>query len=172
MYDSTKDTISHIMTVRKYLTEIVDALHNRCFSHDRTKLYNPEKPIFDNVTPKLKELTYGSDEYKIQLKEMDVALDHHYKHNKHHPEHYENGIRDMDLVDLVEMICDWKAASERHTDGDIMKSIEINQKRFGYSDDLKSILINTVKRRMEPIQYMDISDTSGSVLKNSFKDYK
>ena len=31
----------------------------------------------------------------------------------------------------------------RHNDGDIMKSIEINQERFGYSDDLKQLLINT-----------------------------
>ena len=49
----------------------------------------------------------------------------------------------MNLIDLLEMICDWKASSERHADGDIFKSIEINQKRFGYSDDLKNILMNT-----------------------------
>ena len=48
-----------------------------------------------------------------------------------------------DSVQLLEMICDWKASSERHADGDILKSIEINQERFGYSDDLKNILINT-----------------------------
>jgi hypothetical protein len=40
---------------------------------------------------------------------------------------------------------DWKAATLRHADGDILKSIEINQKRFGYSDDLKEIFKNTVK---------------------------
>jgi hypothetical protein len=44
----------------------------------------------------------------------------------------------------LEMIADWKAASLLHTDGDIFKSIEINQKRFGYSDELKSIFNNTV----------------------------
>jgi hypothetical protein len=42
------------------------------------------------------------------------------------------------------MICDWKASSERHEDGDVYKSIEINQDRFGYSDDLKLVLKNTV----------------------------
>jgi hypothetical protein len=51
----------------------------------------------------------------------------------------------MNLIDLVEMLCDWYAASKRHNDGDIMKSIEINQKRFGFSDDLRQILENTVK---------------------------
>ena len=50
----------------------------------------------------------------------------------------------MNLVDLLEMACDWMAAAERHADGDVLKSIEINQKRFGYSDELKRILLNTV----------------------------
>jgi len=50
----------------------------------------------------------------------------------------------MNLIDIIEMLCDWKAATKRHNDGDIKKSIEINQKRFGYSDELKSILLNTL----------------------------
>ena len=36
------------------------------------------------------------------------------------------------------------AAVKRHEDGDILLSIELNQRRFGYSDELKQILINTV----------------------------
>lgn len=56
----------------------------------------------------------------------------------------ELGISGMSLLDLVEMLCDWKAATLRHNDGDIRKSIEINQKRFGYSDELKRILLNTL----------------------------
>ena len=51
----------------------------------------------------------------------------------------------MNLMQLVEMICDWYAASQRHEDGDIYKSIEINQERFGYSDELKSIFIRTIE---------------------------
>lgn len=54
------------------------------------------------------------------------------------------GIVGMNLIDLVEMICDWKAASMRHENGDVRKSIEINQKRFNYDDTLKSILLNTI----------------------------
>jgi hypothetical protein len=50
----------------------------------------------------------------------------------------------MSLIDLLELICDWKASSMRHSDGDIKKSIEINQKRFNYDDTLKQILLNTV----------------------------
>lgn len=56
----------------------------------------------------------------------------------------DRGILGMSLLDLTEMLCDWKAATMRHNDGDIRKSIEINQKRFGYSDELKQILLNTL----------------------------
>jgi hypothetical protein len=37
----------------------------------------------------------------------------------------------------------FKAATERHATGSLPDSIEHNQKRFGYSDDLKSIFANT-----------------------------
>lgn len=81
----------------------------------------------------------------ITLKEMNIALQHHYANYRHHPEHFDNGITDMNLVDIVEMLCDWKAASLRHNGGDIIKSIELSAKRFGCDDQLKQIFINTVK---------------------------
>lgn len=146
MYDSRKDTQEHITKVGEFLTKLQVKLTDRKRLHDHSKLKDPEKAIFDEFTPKLKGCTYGSDEYKGYLESMKIALDHHYAENRHHPEHFENGIQEMNIVDICEMIADWKAASLRHTDGDIMKSIEINQKRFGYSDELKSILINTVKQ--------------------------
>jgi hypothetical protein len=74
---------------------------------------------------------------------MKPALDHHYDLNHHHPEHFLRGIRGMNLIDIIEMLCDWKAATMRHADGNIYKSIEINQERFNYSYELKEILINT-----------------------------
>ena len=84
------------------------------------------------------------------LAAMKPALDHHYAANSHHPEHYEKGILGMSLLDLIEMLCDWKAATHRHKDGDIRRSIEINQQRFGYSDSLKQIFLNTVSVLPEP----------------------
>jgi hypothetical protein len=50
----------------------------------------------------------------------------------------------MNLIDLIEMLCDWKAATLRHNTGDIYKSLDINQKRFGYSDELKHLFKNTI----------------------------
>lgn len=149
MYDSREDTKQHIRQVRVFTEKIAEAIIDRGDCHDQSKLQSLEKEIFDEYTPKLAETTYGSEEYKTYLEEMKVALKHHYSKNRHHPEYHPNGIHDMNLVDLIEMLCDWKAATMRHNDGNIMESIEINQERFGYDDGIKQLMINTVKYYFE-----------------------
>ena len=143
--DSTLDTLRHSRRVDELLLQLVASVQQRITQHDASKLEDPEKAIFDEYGPKLKTSTYGSDEYKGFLSEMTVALDHHYANNRHHPEHFENGVDGMTLVDLVEMLADWKAASERHADGDLAVSLGIQKTRFGLSDQLASILENTAR---------------------------
>jgi hypothetical protein len=143
-YDSTEDTLAHQNLVAKYIFKIIHELSERAFDHDTSKLEPPEKECFDRVTPLLKDLTYGSDKYKETLSSMKEALDHHYANNRHHPEHFEHGISDMNLVDIVEMLCDWFAASQRHKDGSIRVSILRNADRFNYDGRLVSIFTNTI----------------------------
>ena len=145
-YDSRADTLTHIKRVSQLLTEASSELIKRANIHDNSKLNHPEKELFDEYTPKLKECTYGSDEYKGYLKGLKVALDHHYEFNSHHPEHYKNGVNGFDLFDLIEMFFDWKAATERHADGDIFKSIGINKERFNLSNQVCDIFSNTAHR--------------------------
>lgn len=139
------ETQKHIENVRKFIKIVTDKLTQRGIDHDRLKCESPELEIFTEFTPKLAKSTYGSDEYNSFLKEMNVALQHHYANYRHHPEHFDKGVNDMNLIDLVEMICDWKAATLRHNDGNLLKSVEINAKRFGMDDQLKQIFINTAK---------------------------
>lgn len=146
VYDSTHDTTMHIKRVNQLLQQAAIELLRRGDVHDASKLKDPEKHYFDVYTPLLKELTYGSDEYKASLSKLGVALKHHYEKNTHHPEHYKNGINGFDLFDLIEMFFDWKAATERHQDGNIFKSIESNKTRFSMSDQLVDIFTNTAKR--------------------------
>lgn len=145
-YDSTQDTLKHIKRVNQLLTEAATELLRRAAVHDNSKLESPEKEYFDEFTPKLAVTTYGSDEYKEFLSQLKVGLDHHYRNNSHHPEHYEDGVNGMDLFDLIEMFLDWKAATERHNDGHIYSSININKKRFELSEQLVRILVNTADR--------------------------
>jgi Family of unknown function (DUF5662) len=144
-YDSTQDTQTHIKRVAQFLFEMMTNLSARAEAHDASKLKDPEKAAFDELTPKLKELTYGSDEYRATLREMKPAISHHYTHNSHHPEYYESGISGMSLLDLLEMLADWKAAGERHTDGSMERSFSVNRDRFKIDDQLQSVLINTAK---------------------------
>jgi hypothetical protein len=90
-------------------------------------------------------MIYNSPEYQQCLKEMKPTLDYHYAHNSHHPQHFENGINDMNLIDIVELLLDWFAATQRNPGGDIIKSIEIGKTRFGISEQLSQIFINTIK---------------------------
>jgi hypothetical protein len=172
-YDSRPDTLDHIRTVQEYLARVVFSFHTRMIYHDKSKLESPEREVFDEFTPKLKGSTYGSEEYRQFLEHMRPALEHHYANNSHHPEHFgylecagcfkrwpkdflgpcdrcgytqlqlRPDVKGMSLLDLTEMLCDWKAATLRHADGDLRRSIEINQERFEYSDEMKSILLNT-----------------------------
>lgn len=144
-YQTMCDTYKHKRKVNELVNNVIHELSSRAISHDDSKIECYEVDMFTEYTSRLSGMTYGSEEYKQCLLDMKPALDHHYAANKHHPQHYVGGIKDMDLVDLVEMICDWKAATLRHSDGDINKSLEINQERFGYSDELKGILKNTLK---------------------------
>jgi len=160
-YDSRPDTWEHIDKVRRFLANVIANLQDRADRHDKSKLVAPEVKAFDRMTPLLATLTYGTPEYKASLDELGVALEHHYSVNSHHPEHYEDGIAGMSLLDLTEMLVDWKAASLRmrkpmpaapgrpeapqYDASDFMRSITLNQERFGYSDELRSILENTAR---------------------------
>ena len=144
-YDSRPDTFRHAFRVGALMCRAINELTERSLSHDLSKTEPPEVEVFDEFTPKLRHSTYGSDEYKEFLEAMGEGLAHHYANNRHHPEHFEGGINDMTLVDLIEMLADWKAATERHDDGSLARSLEIQQERFGISDQLRAILTNTAK---------------------------
>ena len=144
--EARKQTVKHINRVGELLDDVIEELKKRAIVHDFSKTQSPEVEMFDRVTGDLEGLTYGTPEYEAQKQKMlGMALKHHYEHNRHHPEHFEDGIDGMNLIDLIEMFCDWRAATERHADGDIFKSIEYNQKRFNMNPQLASILRNTAK---------------------------
>lgn len=145
-YDSRPETYEHITVVRGYLLDCAMELIRRADVHDQSKLEAPELEAFDTYTPKLKDTVYGSAQYKRYLQLMKPALGHHYANNRHHPEFHKDGILGMNLLDLTEMLCDWAAAVRRSKDGDLLASIEtLNQERFDYDDQIKRLLLNTVR---------------------------
>lgn len=57
---------------------------------------------------------------------------------------YTSSINEMNLFDLLEMLIDWIAATKRHADGDIQKSLKLNRDRFGMGDQLVQVFENTL----------------------------
>lgn len=141
-YDCTNEVLEHRRRVTYWLRYLSrEVLEYRARVHDESKLHSPEKEIFDEFTPKLKNLKLGSDEYNAALEKMGEGLKHHYKKNPHHPEYYQRGIDGMAIWDLVEMLADWMAAASvknQHMDLDYL------QNRFDLSPQLRNIIANTL----------------------------
>lgn len=142
-YDCTNDVLEHKSKVEYWLRRFWNALEGRAKYHDNSKLNDPrEKALFDHWTPELRTRTFGSDEYKQALDEMGEGVKLHYKANRHHPEHYENGVNDMTLIDIVEMVADWMAAAERKN---VHIDLDHAAKRFGLSEQLVKIIANQLR---------------------------
>jgi len=142
-------TISHKWLVMMFLLRFCRKLLWRAIVHDFSKMRWSEAKHFIRVIHKLKTSTYGSDEYKELLVSIQPALILHYQRNDHHPEnHHSMGLMSfygMDMINLTEMLADWYAATMRHADGDIFKSIRGNQDRFNYPDEIREIFSNSIK---------------------------
>jgi hypothetical protein len=142
---SIEDTLQHKKMITDLMSQVITELLYRAAVHDNAKMEEPELSLFDTYTPKLSKSTYGSEEYKTFLEGLKPALNHHYSRYRHHPEHFKNGCRDMNILDVLEMLVDWKAATLRHNDGNILKSLEINRNRFSLDEvSLYDILMNSL----------------------------
>ena len=108
-----RTVMRHCLNLKQALGKVISNLQDRSDSHDYSKLEDDE---FDAVIhyQKLDGLEYGSEEYKEKMNEIRPftakGWDLHIKRNSHHPEHH-NNIDDMGLLDIIEMVCDWKAAN-------------------------------------------------------------
>ena len=142
-YDCTQDVLHHKGLVEYWLRRFFEQLQGRAKYHDDSKLKDPEeKALFDYWTPRLKELVFESDEYKKALEGMGEGVKKHYKANRHHPEHFEDGVDQMTLIDVVEMVADWMAAAQAKN---VHVDLDHAAKRFGLSEQLVKIIANQLR---------------------------
>jgi hypothetical protein len=147
MSNAINITYAHINRVDTLLGRFSKDLDERGRLHDQSK-FNPIEmgPLqtMQDLIDKEGQAPFGSEEYRRRTALLGPMLEHHYKHNSHHPEHYANGIEGMDLLDLVEMFFDWKAASERGEDSAM--GISYCVQKYNIPPMLESILRNTADR--------------------------
>jgi hypothetical protein len=157
---------AHQNKVRALINLGIGELWRRYLEHDRSKLDSPEFEIFSAHFAEFNAAEYGTPDYFVALAKVSEAISHHYEVNRHHPEHFPNGIADMDLIDLFEMLCDWMAATSYGTNGNLAKSIKVNTQRFNLSDQMVRVLENTAGwLRVEAAHHRPAPEETGDVTK-------
>ena len=143
-------TKEHIAEVQKNMSLIIDELKKRASNHDRSKLEEPERSGFEAMdaycSAHPSAAQYGSEAYFEKLQKFNWVMDHHYKHNRHHPEYYSNFYSEMDVIDIIELICDWWSRKEFKDFREAAELVEQQSKRYNFPPILTSIILNTVNR--------------------------
>ena len=122
----------HKLYVLYYIIVFCLRLIWRGVKHDNSKFSKEEfKYIYKAYNTNVK---FGTRQYYSLTRDAASARNLHAMRNRHHPEFYGN-INRMSIIDLAEMLCDWKAATKR-VDGDIIYSLRINTKRYKIDRDL------------------------------------
>lgn len=123
--------LRHRHTVAAYMRRLAYALLETAEVHDLSKLAPDEFYGFVEINHIAREHEFGSDEYNDALAASGDVIGLHYQRNRHHPEHHDRGIEDMSLVDIVEMVADWQAASDVYGKTSFEKGLEVLKERFG-----------------------------------------
>lgn len=138
-----RDLVDHKGRVRAYMQMVAGELMRRSYIHDNSKFEPEEFDAYNEAFPNLQKYAYGTDEFKAELKKIEPAIQHHYSVNDHHPEYHADGIVGMSLIQIIEMVCDWLAASER-SQANIYQGMEMNRKRFGIDVQLINAIARTI----------------------------
>lgn len=146
-HKTTKLIEAHRFRVFQYMNAIAQEVMQRGNNHDSTKLHSPELEIYARNVDEFDKHPFNSEGYNKAKAVIKEATDHHFKHNRHHPEHFPDGIEGMNLVDLLEMVCDWKSATLNHPEqpGDMYNSLKVAVDRYNISPQLALVLYNTMR---------------------------
>jgi len=117
----------------------------KVLKHDNSKFSKVEVGLMAPGLRLFRNLSYGTMDYDKASQTVKPALDAHYQKNTHHPEHFMkyDFEHHMSLLDRIEMVIDWAAASRK--DVGVFKSIAINMKRFGFDAQQKQEYVDIAK---------------------------
>jgi len=144
-FDFLCDVILHVGEVSEALEEVASELRKRGMAHDRTKFQELEFDAFVSTRDKFKKANYGSKEYQECIDAVKPAVDHHYANNRHHTSFHGGTIDGMNLVDIIEMVCDWKAAVRRSPDKNLEDTLEYSFDKYGIGDQMQKIIVTTLE---------------------------
>ena len=143
--DFDKRLNDHIEGVKNYLKVISILLDSRGLMHDSTKKSDEEYNYYKMANSVNRNDFKTYEEYLDYVKPtLNKGLKHHYENNRHHPEYHKNGVDDMNLIDILEMVADWKISIEQNGKN-VEEEIQYNFKKYNISEQLQKIILNTYK---------------------------
>lgn len=140
----TEDGIKALATITRHrdmvrlnMQRLSQEIERRALTHDMTKLSPDELGGFVRINRAAREHPYGSDEYTASMereKGEDGCITLHYARNSHHPEHHAKPL-DMGFLDIIEMVLDWKAASDTYGKMTLRGSLPHHRERFLFTSE-------------------------------------
>ena len=139
----------HISNVQKNMRKVIRPLTERAEVHDQSKLQDDEFYAVLHYQ-KLDGYHYGGDEYKAAMDEIrpftEKGWQLHTERNRHHPEHHGDDVSTMNFLDIIEMVCDWKAANETYnTSGQTFRDAALEcKKRYNFSEGQEWLIFQLI----------------------------
>ena len=133
----------HSQNVGAVVLKVCEELMRRALTHDASKLSAQElednfKALPDKWRIQAQGHGYHSDEQEKHRKKFAAEIHRHRSTHPHHPEYFGNDVNKMNLIDLIEMLCDWYVSSV-----DIDESIRENSSEYKIDPHISQILENT-----------------------------
>lgn len=135
------DEMKALLTIMRHREVVADFLHNfsdyfraRAREHDQTKLRFDEFEGFARINKVARNHAFGTPEYDASMEEAKKpggCIHLHFSRNAHHPEFHDSE-KDMGLLDLMEMVMDWKAASMTYGTNTLAESLPIQLERHDF----------------------------------------
>lgn len=143
--DFDKKLKEHKLKVCYLMNWIGALISGRAMTHDNSKTTDEEYKYYKMVNNVNRNDFKTYEAYMDYIKPtLNKGLKHHYENNRHHPEHFDNGVDDMNIVDIIEMMVDWKASIEQNGKN-LYEEVEYNFKKYNISEQLQKIILNTYK---------------------------
>ena len=142
------DVWKHRHLVATLMAKAATILLKAGTAHDASKLTEEEQPYYEKPVWALNHshIEYGSPEYKEITATMGPGWEHHKRVNPHHPEFFgeePEAVSMMNMFELIEMLCDWIAASKRKGNDPAM-AMKFLKEKYPVSEELEQILLNTL----------------------------
>ena len=129
--------------VQDKLSTVARELISRGRTHDNSALGSPEIEVYHRFFSEYRKYKIGDPRKDEVFAQMAEAIGHHFQYNDHHPEHFENGINDMDLIQLMQFTADIMSWSEQEQ-VDIFEILPMIRDKCGMVDQVYNLICNTI----------------------------